>query len=286
MIEIARTGTGAAIGVIAGSRLRGSAALRFARCGDRTVLLHSRVEAPMAIVRPFNLPDGRLAVQLVTLGPGLCGGDSIELDVVVEERAHVLLTTTAATRVMAMDPGQQAEQRIRIQAAAGASFEYYPALTIPSPGAALTQVLAVDAAPTARIGVVEPWALGRAARGEYLRFRSLSSRTTLSVDGALVYADVLRLEPAAADLANAGVLDEGRYLAAGFFSCVDGIADTGPAAIAQGANVALGQSRPGLAYFRAIAADAPALGAAIQASIERVAKVWGRPAARLDRFRC
>jgi len=43
-----------------------------------TILAQSRVEAPMMVIRPFELPDGRLVVQLITLGPGLCGGDAID----------------------------------------------------------------------------------------------------------------------------------------------------------------------------------------------------------------
>ena len=274
-------------------RIRGSATLLFARRGTRTVLLHSRLAAPMAIVRPFPLPDGRLVVQLVTLGPGLCGGDTIAVDAIAEEGAEVLLTTTAATRVMTMNPGCRAEQHIRLRAGPGASLEYYPAVTIPFPGSELLQTLAIDAAPTARIGVVETWALGRAARGEYLRFRSLSSRTSLAIDGSVVYADALQLEPALDDVANAGVLDGRRYLAAGFFYGVGPVADAqltaeaGPAGSGPPVvEVAFAESRPGLAYLRAMADDAPALDAAVQGSLERVARAWERPVARLDRFRC
>lgn len=268
------------------SGVRGSASLSFARRGDRTVMVHARVEAPLAVIRPFELPGGRLAVQLVTLGPGLCAGDSVALDVVAENGAEVLLTTTAATRVMSMEPGQRAEQRIRLRAGRGASVEYYPALTIPFPGSALSQTIAIDADPTARIGLVETWALGRAARGEYLQFRSLTSQTRLSVDGTLVYADALWLEPARDDLANAGVLDGRRYLAAGFFYGVNSIADADPAVPCDAVDVALAQCRPGLAYLRALADDAPVLDAAVQSALERVAGAWGRPPARLDRFRC
>jgi urease accessory protein len=293
MIPIDIAGTAPPGRARAAVTVRGSATLLFARRGARTVLLHSRLAAPMAIVRPFALPDGRLVVQLVTIGPGLCAGDAIAVEAIAEDGAEVLLTTTAATRVMTMNPGWHAEQHVRLRAGRGASLEYYPALTIPFPGSELRQTLTIEAAPTARIGVVETWALGRAARGEYLRFRSLSSRTSLAIDGAVVYADALQLEPALDDIANAGVLDGRRYLAAGFFYGVGPLADAQPTAGLEPAGsarpvveVALAQSRPGLAYLRAVADDGPALDAAVQGSIERVARAWDRPAARLDRFRC
>ena len=75
----------------------------------------------------------------------------------------------------------------------------------------------MTAAPTSRVGVIETWAMGRAARDEYLQFRSLSSRTTLHVDERLAYADAMQLEPGVSDVANAGVLAGRRYVAAGFW---------------------------------------------------------------------
>jgi urease accessory protein len=269
----------------------GRGSLQFARCGGRTRLAHSHVTAPLALVRPFDLPDGRLVVQLLTLGPGLCGGDAMELDVILEDGAEVLLTTTAATRVMSMDAGTRATQHVRLRAGPGASLEYYPALAIPFPGSTLSQTLDIDADATARVGVVESWTFGRGARDEYLAFDSLRSRTTLTIDGALVYADALQLDPAQDDVANAGILDSRRYLAAGVFSGVEAMTPgefrlEAEGSAPAGVDVALALSRPGLAYLRALANDGPALDAAVQHSLERVARAWGRPAARLDRFRC
>jgi urease accessory protein len=264
----------------------GCASLQFGRCGNRTRLLHARVTAPVAFVRPFEQPDGRLVVQLATLGPGLCGGDAVELDVTVDDGADVLLTTTAATRVMSMEPGDRAQQHVRVRAGRNARFEYYPALAIPFPGSTLSQTLAIDADVSARIGVVESWAFGRTARDEYLAFQSLRSRTTLTVGGALLYADALQLEPGQDDVANAGVLDGRRYLAAGFFTGLDSTAAGDPMSWPDDVDVALAASRPGLAYLRVLANDGPALDAAVRHSLERVALSWGRPAPRLDRFRC
>lgn len=264
----------------------GGGSLRFARCGNRTRLVHSRLAAPMALVRPFELPDGRLVAQLVALGPGLCGGDAIELDVVVEDEAEVLLTTTAATRVMSMEPGTLTEQHLRLRAGAGATLEYYPALTIPFPGSAIVQTLSIEAETETRIGVVESWTFGRTARDEYLDFRSLRSRTTLAIAGTTVYADTLQLEPAEDDVANAGILDRRRYLASGFFTGVGSLDAGEEPTWPESVDVALALSRPGLAYLRALADDGPALEGAVRHSVERIARAWGRPAARLDRFRC
>jgi len=264
----------------------GCADLTFARRGGRTVLAHSRVEAPMTLVRPFGLPDGRQLVQLITLGPGFCGGDVVRLCITAGEGAGVVVTTTAATRILSMHPGMHAEQRVEITAARGATIEYYPAVTIPFPDSAFVQTVSVHATPGARVGVMETWALGRTARGEYLDFRSLSNRTTLHVDGDLAYADATELEPDAVQLTGAAVLGGRRYLATGFWYGAtipdeprDGAAD-------DDLLMAFAQSRPEIAYLRALAGDAPALDAALRRVTDRVAAAWALAPVPLDRFHC
>lgn len=272
--------------MISTPQVRGCAELRFARRGARTVLTHSRIEAPMTVIRPFELPDGRLVVQLITLGPGLCGGDVIHIAASAGDGARVIVTTTAATRVMTMEPGEQAEQHVVLHAGPDASLEYYPAVTIPFPGSALVQTVQVTAVPTSRIAVIETWAMGRAARGEYLRFRSLSSRTTLAVDGRPTYADAMHLEPGTADVANVGVLAGRAYVAAGFWHGATVEADAAKEPVADGTLAAFAQSTPDLAYLRALADDGPGLDAVLRRAVEQVSAGWGLPAVHMDRFRC
>lgn len=263
----------------------GSASLTFARRGSRTVLAHSRIEAPMTVIRPFELPDGRLVVQLITLGPGLCGGDTIHIEVTAEDEARVVVTTTAATRVMTMEEGQRAEQHVVLRAGQRASLEYYPAVTIPFPGSALAQTVRVEAASTSRVAAIETWAMGRSARDEYLQFRSLSSRTTLHVDGVLTYGDAMHLEPGVTDAANAGVLAGRHYVAAGFWHGAHLPPAPEPAPSSAGTLVAFAQSTPELVYLRALGDEGPEMDAVLRRSVERVATEWG-PAVQMDRFRC
>src|SRR3954463_2735929 len=100
--------------------------LTFARRRGHTVLARSRVMAPMTLVRPFPLAGGAQLVQLITLGPGFCGGDRVQLRITAEAGANVVVTTTAATRVLSMHDGVHAEQHVEIVAEAGATIQYYP----------------------------------------------------------------------------------------------------------------------------------------------------------------
>jgi urease accessory protein len=264
----------------------GRAELTFARRRGRTVLAHSRVQAPMTLIRPFPLPDGRQLVQLITLGPGFCGGDTVHLRITADEGARVIVTTTAATRVLSMHPGAHAEQHVEIAAARGSTIEYYPAVTIPFPDSAFVQRVRVEAAPGARVGVLDTWALGRTARGEYLDFRSLSNRTSLHVDGTLAYLDATELHPARDPLRGVGVLAGRRYLAAGFWYGAHVPDEPQDGASDSDVLVAFGQSRPGIAFLRALGSDLPALDGRLKDVIARIAAAWGEAPVSLDRFRC
>jgi urease accessory protein UreH len=267
-------------------RVAGAADLTFVRRGGRTVLAQSRVAAPMMLVRPFPLADGRQLVQLITLGPGFCGGDTVHLRLTAGEHAGVVVTTTAATRVLSMPPDAHAEQHVEIAAADGATIEYYPAVTIPFPDSAFAQTLTVRAAAGARVGVMETWALGRTARQEYLAFRSLSNRTALYVDDSLAYADATDLDPGAHDLRGAGVLARRRYLTSGVWYGATVADEPHDGASQDDLIMAFGQSRPGIVYLRALASDAPTLDAALQHATRRIAAAWQQDPVPLDRFRC
>ena len=240
----------------------------------------------MTLIRPFPLPDGRQLVQLITLGPGFCGGDTIRLCITAGEDAGVVVTTTAATRVLSMHPGAQATQHVEIAAARGATVEYYPAVTIPFPHSAFVQTISVHATPGARVGVMETWALGRTARGEYLDFRSLSNRTTLRVDDAVIYADATELAPRVDPLTGAAVLAGRRYLATGFWYGATVPDEPRDGAASDDLLMAFAQSRPGITYLRALASDAPALDAALRRATDRIAAAWGLAPVPLDRFHC
>jgi urease accessory protein UreH len=265
----------------------GRAELTFAVRDGRTVLADSRVSAPITLVRPFPMDDGGQLVQLITIGPGLCGGDAIHIRISVETGARVVVTTPAANRVLSMNAGLHAEQHVELAVADGGTLEYYPAVTIPFPDSAFVQTIRVDAAPSARVGVLETWALGRTSRDEYLQFRSVSSRTSLRVDGTLAYAEATELDPSVTRLEDAGVLAGRRYLASGFWygATLTDETDTAPPGDAD-LVFALAQSRPGIAYLRALGSDAPALDAVLRTATDRIASSWKLLPVRLDRFRC
>lgn len=250
------------------------------------MLAHSRVHAPVALVRPFPLDDGGQLVQIITIGPGLCAGDRLEIRISAERGARVVLTTPAATRVLSMDAGQLAEQRVELRVQQGATVEYYPSVTIPFPGSAFLQTIDVHADAGARVGVLETWALGRTSRDEYLRFRRLSSRTMVHTAGALVYADATELQPARDRLDGAGVLAGARYVVSGVWCGVDCKNCEMPPSEPGDSLFVLAESRPGVAYLRALGSDAPSLETTLNGTMARIAAAWEQTPVSLARFRC
>ncbi|MGH9313159.1 MAG: urease accessory protein UreD [Vicinamibacterales bacterium] len=263
--------------------VEGRLELVFARRGARTTLAHAHARAPLKIVRPFPLDGGRQLVQILTLGPGICAGDAYAIDVTVEPGASAVVITQSASRIHRMPDGSRGTQTVTLTVRSGGHLEYYPGLTIPFPGSEFAQTIDVAVEAGGRFGLLECWAMGRVGRGEYLRFRALSSRTEVMVDRVPAYADTLHLDPRAIDLAGHGLLEKHRYLASGYWYGAEV-----PASRGNGGGVlsALGETSPGHAYFRALAMDSPALGRALGDAVKQVYRSWNLQTAPVPRFAC
>ena len=264
------------------SGLRGALNLVFAARDDRTILSQTAVAAPLKIVRPFALEDGRVLVQMLALGPGLCGGDSCSIDVTVQAGARAVLVAQSATRLMGMANDEPARQTVRLRVQAGGHLEYYPGLMIPFPDSSFVQRVDVDLEPGARLGFLDTWAMGRTLRHEYLRFRRLSSRTSVHLSGDPVYLDGIDLEPTAANLSGTGVLDGHRYIASGYWYGVAG--EPGDAPRCGGVLMALGRSGSEQMYVRALASDGFQLGESLQVAMRVVHADWRVQPIPLQRF--
>jgi urease accessory protein len=262
--------------------VQGRLELVFAPGPGGTSLAHTHVSAPLKIVRPFPLNDGRALVQVLTLGPGFCSGDHYTLDVTVESGARAVIIMQAAARVLGMTADAQATQSVNLTVHSGGQLEYYPGLTIPFADSSFVQRVHVAAAADARVGILENWSMGRSSRGEHLRFRRLSSRTTVVIGGATAYADAIELEPAATDVAATGLLEDYRYTASGFWHGAS--PDLAGVNSVDGTLMAFGQTAPGQVYLRALAMDGYAMGRLLQSAVDRINTAWNLEAIPLRRF--
>ena len=262
--------------------VQGRLELVFAPGREGTSLAHAHASAPLKIVRPFALDGGRALVQVLTLGPGFCGGDQYTLDVTVEPGARAVVIMQAASRILGMTADAHATQSVNLTVHSGGQLEYYPGLSIPFADSCFVQRVRVAAATDTRVGILEHWSMGRNSRGEHLRFRHISSRTTVEIDGSPAYADAIELEPALMHVAGTGILERYRYLASGFWHGVspDFVGVTTP----PDTLMAFGPSAPDQAFLRALAMDGSAMASALQSGVDRINAAWGLEAIPLRRF--
>jgi urease accessory protein len=257
--------------------------LSFTAAGTRTVLAHAHVRAPLKIVRPFELEDGRVLVQVLHLGPGMCGGDEYAINISVQPRARAVVIMQAAARVIGMRDGAHASQQVTLNVEPGGHLEYYPGLTIPFADGSFVQRVDVNAARDSRLGILETWGTGRNMRGEHLAFRRISSRTRVSIDGQISFADAMELEPAATDVGGTGVLEGHRYVASGFWHNATLDRDAG-LTVREGVIAAFGQSTLDSVYLRTLAMDGGAVMETTNESVRIVNAAWNLPPIPLRRF--
>jgi len=257
--------------------------LVFAAARAGTVLGHAHVQAPLKIVRPFELEDGRVLVQILHLGPGLCAGDEYAINITVEAGACAVVIMQSASRLIGMPQDAHASQNITLNVEAGAHLEYYPGLTIPFADSSFIQRVQVNAARDSRVGILETWGTGRSLRGEHLAFRRISSRTTMTIDDGIIYADATELEPAAHDVSGLGVMDGHRYIASGFWHNA-ALERHAALTTRNGVLSAFGQSTPQSVYLRALAMDGCTMAEATSEAVQIVNAAWGLPPIPLRRF--
>lgn len=97
--------------------------------GRRTILSERKHVGPLIIQKPFY-PEGEVChIYLIHPPGGIVGGDELNLAVNVNNKAHALITTPAATKFYRGN-GYEAKQVQNIEVHAGCKMEWLPQETI------------------------------------------------------------------------------------------------------------------------------------------------------------
>lgn len=158
-------------------------------------------------------PQGRPPVEavMVNTAGGITGGDSFALTATAGAASQLTLTTQAAERAYRAQPGQTGRMETHLEVATGARLNWLPQETILFQDSDYARTLRADLAPDARLLLVEPLVLGRAAMGEELTSARFSDQIEVFRAGRRIYHDAIRLTGnVAAQMARpgiAGVLD-------------------------------------------------------------------------------
>ena len=106
-----------------------SLALHYQQASGRSVVHHQH-QGPLRVLKSLY-PEGDAVCHNVLVHPpsGLVGGDTLDIQVQVDEGAHALITTPGATRFYRSEQGL-AQQRVSVALAPGAKLEWLPLETI------------------------------------------------------------------------------------------------------------------------------------------------------------
>lgn len=142
---------------------------------------------------------------------GVLGGDRLLTDIVLEENAHVCLTTPSATRVYrTAERPAILETVIRLRQ--GATIEYLPDHVIPHAGSSLRQSLRVELDRGGCAILLDSMASGRVAHGERWNFEEIDSRTEVFSSGRPVYINRTRIMPAVKRPDEPGLMEGFDYM--------------------------------------------------------------------------
>ncbi len=179
----------------------------------RAVATRQYHRGALRVIRPLYLDaTGQVTYVTVNPGGGYLGGDTYLTDVTVEERASLVLTTQAATKVY-RTPGSLACQHTRLVLGPGAVVEMVPDQLIAYRGASYLQTMEVDMDPTATLVSLDVVTPGWAPDGSTFGYDSVRLRTEVQVAGTPVLLDSLRLVPPEGDVSALGMLEGFSHLA-------------------------------------------------------------------------
>ncbi|PZX16291.1 urease accessory protein [Palleronia aestuarii] len=174
-------------------RAVGTAILRVARgAGGRPRLATLRQSGAAKLLFPRRRGERVEAVFINTAG-GITGGDRFEIAAAAEAGAHLTMTSQAAERAYAAQPGEVGRVRTRLEVGSGARIDWLPQETILYERSSLDRRLDVDLAEDARFLMIESLLFGRHARGEVLRAARVSDRVAIRRQGEPLYLDAIAM---------------------------------------------------------------------------------------------
>jgi urease accessory protein len=186
--------------------------LIFERRGARTQLVHAYAEPPFRVGRTFAFDDAAFVI-VVCAGPGVFGGDIVDMSVRIGRGARVVLTSQAALQAHPSSSPAPARiaQRYDVDEEAELHCHWDP--LIPFAGARIEQRFEICAARGARLYWSDALMAGRAMRGEAWQFAELSHDLRYDRNGACAYRERYTLIPSSRPITRSWAAGSTTHLA-------------------------------------------------------------------------
>jgi len=263
--------------VFAGNRAVGRVALAVAAGtrGSRRTHVH---ESGSLRARFPNAYGPALDAVIVNVAGGTTGGDRLEVDIKVGPAAKLNVTTAAAEKIY-RSLGPDAEIGVKLEVGPGGALAWLPQETILFDHSRFRRAIDVDLARDASLILAEANVFGRFAMGETVTSGFFSDRWRVRIDGALVFAETMRLDGGIAErLAASAVAGGGNAVASVLKFPGDEPAVAAVRAMQQDFTGEVGVSCwNGIALVRLVAAG----GAALRRDLVRVLTAFGSSLPRL-----
>ena len=228
--------------------------------------------------------DGRALVQVLTLGPGLCGGDTFTIDVTVQPRR-------ARRRDHAGGVTNPWDVGWREGDAVSQSLGWQPGgATRVLPGAddsfrrqLLVQRVKVSAHRDVARRHSRELGDGTAQPQRAPALPAPLQPHAVSIGGQPVFADALEIEPTAPMRAATGILENHRYVASGFWHGVPTSASlaTPPTRVLMALDRCASRDD---VFLRALASDGYEMATTLQSAVDAINTAWGFEPIPLRRF--
>ena len=251
-------------------RTEGAIRLGCSRRGQRSHIdvLHQRGAARVRFPRAVG---GGIEAVLVNTAGGLTGGDRMDIAVSLSAGGEALLTSAAAEKIYRARDEQPAVILVNLTLTAGARLCWLPQPTILFNGARLDRRTEVWLGREDCLLAVELMVFGRAAMGEEVVGGAVRDVWRVRREGALVFAESLRLKGAiAAALQRKATLAGARAMALLVYVAPDAVERLGETRerLRCMAGVAGASAWDGLLLVRAMAEDASTLQRDVAALVE------------------
>jgi len=194
--------------IFAANRAEGRVLLGLTARDGVTWRTKTREDGSLRVRFPGACAGAPEAVLVNTAG-GIAGGDRFAVELELQPRARLVVTTAAAEKIY-RSLGPDACVDVTATLADGADLVWLPQETILFDRARLARTVDIALAPTATLLFAETVVFGRAAMGEAVREGRFTDRWRVRRDGRLIFAENFRLDGAVADRLGEPAIAGGR----------------------------------------------------------------------------